>query len=47
MIVLIIKTLATKVDNLTKDKKQFDCLIQNINQLITSKKEYQKSSFIK
>ena len=32
------KILATKIDKLTKDRKQFDCLIQSTNQLIISKK---------
>ena len=31
--------LATKIDNLTKDKKQLACLIQSTNQLIESKKK--------
>ena len=30
--------LATKIDNLTKDINQFDCLIQSTNQSIISKK---------
>ena len=28
------KCLATKIDNLTKDRKQLDCLIQSTDQLI-------------
>ena len=35
-----LKILATKIDNLTKERKQFDCLIQSTNQLTISKKEY-------
>ena len=34
--------LETKIDNLTKDRKQFDCLIQSTNQLIISKKRISK-----
>ena len=34
--------LATKIDNLTKDKKQLACLIQSTNQLIESKKKLSK-----
>ena len=33
------KNLATKVDNLAKERKKFDCLIQSTNQLITFQKK--------
>ena len=33
------KYLATKIDNLTEDRKQLDCLIQSTNQLIVYKKK--------
>ena len=33
-----LKILATKIDNLTKERKQFDCLIQSSNQLMISQK---------
>ena len=36
------KFLATKSDNLTKDRKKLDCLIQSTNQLIVSKKRISK-----
>ena len=34
--------LATKIDNLSKDRKKFDYLIQSTNQLIISKKRISK-----
>ena len=37
------KILATKIDKLTKDRKQFDCLIQSTNKLIISKKRNLKN----
>ena len=33
------KNLATKIRNLSKERKQSDCLIQSTNQLITSQKK--------
>ena len=30
------KNLTTRIDNLSKERKQYDCLIQSTNQLITS-----------
>ena len=34
----VLKNLVTRIDNLSKERNKYDCLIQRTNQLITSKK---------
>ena len=36
------KNIATKIDNLSKERKQYDGVIQSTDQLITSQKKYTK-----
>ena len=37
--ILYLTNLATKIDNLSKERKQYNSLIQSTNQLITSQKK--------
>ena len=40
------KNLTEKIDNLSKEKTQYECLIKSTNQLITSPKKDQNLLFI-